>query len=458
MRLTFLGAAGGVTGSCTLVESGGARVLVDCGMFQGGPGAEALNRRKFRFQPHALDAVILTHAHIDHSGLLPRLPLERFRGPIHCTSATRDLAGILLADSARVQEMDARDDSRRRAREGRRAVGPLYDAAAVDAAFRLMRATEYGRAIDFGPFRATFQDAGHILGSASVLLEAEGKRLCFSGDVGPKGQPIVRDPAPAPPCDFLVLESTYGDRDHPPRIEMDDTLADVLARAARDGGTVLIPAFAVGRAQEVLYRLRTLSDERRLPFPNVYLDSPLAIRASQLVKEHGECLDAEARERLAEVGGLFRSPQLHVVADRKASAELNDDERPKIVVAASGMCTGGPILHHLRHHLWRENTDVIFVGFQGEGTLGRRILEGAKSVRIHGRTIAVKAKVHYVPGLSAHADRRGLVDWARSAGRPARTFLNHGETAAREALAGLLAKELRHAPAMPSLGESFDLA
>jgi len=458
VRLTFLGAAGGVTGSCTLVEGGGARLLVDCGMFQGRAADEALNRRKFSFQPRRLDGVILTHAHVDHSGLLPRLSLEGFRGPILCTPATRDLARLLLFDSARVQEADARDESRRRLRAGMRPVAPIYGADAVDATFRLVRGVPYGQAFDVKGIRAVFQDAGHILGSASVLLEVEGERLCFSGDIGPAGQPIVRDPAPAPLSDLLVLESTYGDRDHPSRTEMDDALAEILARAARDGGTVLIPAFAVGRAQEVLYRLRTLSDERRLPFPNVYLDSPLAIRASQLVREHRECLDAEALERLEGARGLFRSPQLHVVADRKASAELNDDERPKIVVAASGMCTGGPILHHLRHHLWRENTDVVFVGFQAEGTLGRKILDGARSVRIHGRTIAVKARVHYLPGLSAHADRNGLLAWAKSAGRPARVFLNHGEEPARRALAALLADRLGLVPALPARGEAFEIA
>ncbi|MGQ0613747.1 MAG: MBL fold metallo-hydrolase RNA specificity domain-containing protein, partial [Planctomycetaceae bacterium] len=248
-----------------------------------------------------------------------------------------------------------------------------------------------------------------------------------------------------------------GNRDHPPRIEMDDVLCGVLEHAARDGGTVLIPAFAVGRAQEILYHLRTLSDERSLAFPQVYLDSPLAIRAAAIVRAHRECLDERALERLEAERGLFSMPQLHVVRDRDHSRRLNEGDEPKIIVAASGMCTGGPILHHLRHHLWRENTHVIFVGFQGERTLGRKILDGAKKVRIHGRLIAVKARVHFVPGLSAHADRSGLIAWGRSAGTPRTTFLNHGEPEALEALAGLLKKELGHAPVVPRRGEAFAL-
>ncbi len=456
MRLTFFGAAGGVTGSCTLLEAGGARLLVDCGMFQGGAESDRLNRRKLEFQPRQLDAVILTHAHIDHSGLLPRLFQEGFRGPIFCTPGTRDLAEILLTDSARIQAHDAEDETRRREREGRRSVAPIYDVDAVRNTVSLMRPVRYGEPFTphKGGLAARFQDAGHILGSASVLVGD----VLFSGDVGPTGQPIVRDPAPAPLCKHLVLESTYGNRDHPPRIEMDDVLCGVLERAARDGGTVLIPAFAVGRAQEVLYHLRTLSDERSLPFPQVYLDSPLAIKAAAIVRAHRDCFDEEALARLEAERGLFSMPQLHVVRDRDESRRLNEGDEPKIIVAASGMCTGGPILHHLRHHLWRATTDLIFVGFQGERTLGRKILDGAKKVRIHGRLIAVKAQIHFVPGLSAHADRGGLLAWARSAGAPRTTFLNHGEPAALDALAALLRDELGHAPVVPRRGEAFELA
>jgi len=453
MRLTFLGAAGGVTGSCTLLEEAGARVLVDCGMFQGGPSDLRRNARRFEFKPAQLDAAVLTHAHVDHSGLLPRLFLAGYRGPVFCTPATRDLAELLLADSARVQAQDAEDESRRRRREGRKPVPPLYDLDAVRGLCALLRPVPYGEAFAAGGLPARFSDAGHILGSASVLLGG----VLFSGDVGPKGQPVVRDPAPAPLADHLVLESTYGDRDHPPRAETEEVLAGVLERAARDGGTVLVPAFAVGRAQEVLWHLRTLSDRRALPFPEVYLDSPLAIRASAVVRAHRECFDEEALRRLEGERGLFSMPQLHVVRDREESRRLNEHEGPKVIVAASGMCTGGPILHHLRHHLWRPETDVVFVGFQGEGTLGRRLLDGAKSVRVHGRSVAVKAQVHFVPGLSAHADRGGLVAWARGAGSPRRTFLNHGEPAALDALAARVRAELGHAPTVPRRGESFEV-
>ncbi|MGH7163508.1 MAG: MBL fold metallo-hydrolase RNA specificity domain-containing protein, partial [Planctomycetota bacterium] len=328
----------------------------------------------------------------------------------------------------------------------------------VARACALIRAARIGEAVAVAPgVTARFRDAGHILGSASILIEAEGRRVCFSGDVGMPGRPILRDPEPAPECDALVLESTYGDRDHPPPKETDDSLCEVLGHAARDGGAVLVPAFAVGRAQEVLYRLRTLSDENRLLFPNVYLDSPMATRVTQLFRAHPESLDDEAHRRLQETGGLFRMPELHVVESREASQKLNDDPRPKIIVAASGMCNGGPIRHHLRHHLWRPEADVLFVGYQAEGTLGRRILAGARRVTIHGRAIAVNARVRELPGLSAHADRGGLVAWARSARKPARVFLNHGEPPAALALSGLLGKELGWSATVPARGESFQL-
>jgi metallo-beta-lactamase family protein len=464
MRLTFHGAAAGVTGSCTLLETEASRLLVDAGMFQGPPRVAVLNRRAFPFGPRKVDAVVLTHAHVDHSGLLPRLVSQGFRGPIHCTAATADLCGILLADSARVQEADAEDENRWRRRAGRPLVKPLYSQDDVARAVERLVPHPYGEPFEpgRGGLRATFRDAGHILGSASVLFEDGGpgplRRVLFSGDVGPRGQAIVRDPQPAPECDALVIESTYGDRDHPDPAALDELLLGVLAHARADGGALLIPAFAVGRAQTVLYHLKTLSDSKRLVFPAVYLDSPLAIRAAEIYRGHPECFDEEAGRRVREGNGLLWMPELHVLHDRRESMALNTDTRPKIVVAASGMCSGGPILHHLKHHLWRPEADVLFAGYQGEGTLGRRILDGAKHVKIHGRTVQVRASIHEVSGLSSHADRKGLLAWAESAGSPSRVFVNHGEPGPAGALAERLRARFPDADvAVPTLDEGFEL-
>ena len=459
MRLTFHGAAAGVTGSCTLLDTGGTRLLVDCGMFQGA-AVQKLNRRTLPFSPRSIEAVVITHAHIDHTGLLPRLVRKGYRGPIHCTAATADLLEIMLLDAAKIQQFDVEDENRWRVRAGRPLAKPLYTVEDAERTIAQVRPIEMGTPLDIGrdPVRVHLREAGHILGSTSVLLEvptANGgaRRICFSGDVGPTGQPIVRDPDPAPECDVLVLESTYGDRDHPERSQMDEVLAAVLEHARADGGALLIPAFAVGRAQKILYHLKTLSDEKRLVFPDVYLDSPMAIRAAEVFRAHPECFDAEAAARVDTGKGLLYMPELRVLKDRDDSIALNRDTRPKIVVAASGMCTAGPILHHLKHHLWRPEADVLFAGYQGEGTLGRKILEGARSVRIHGRSIAVRAKIHEVSGLSSHADRRGLLAWARPASAP-RILLNHGEPGPAAAFAELLRAELPGCQvSIPQLGE-----
>ncbi|HEX5042091.1 MAG TPA: MBL fold metallo-hydrolase [Candidatus Polarisedimenticolaceae bacterium] len=461
MRLTFHGAAGQVTGSCTSLEHGGARILVDCGAFQGPARLTALNRRRFTFPPRSVAAVVLTHAHVDHIGRLPLLTAQGFRGPIYCTAGTADLVEIMLLDSARIHERDAEEQNAWRLRAGRPAVKPLFTEGDVARILERLETRDYGVPFEVGRtavLRVTFRDAGHILGSASVLLERDGHRILFSGDIGPRDQPIVRDPEPAPPCDVLVIESTYGDREHPRTDVTDDLLLKVLEHARADGGALLIPAFAVGRTQNVLYRLKTLSERKKLVFPEVYLDSPLAIRATEIYRAHPECFDEEARARLEAGSGLVWMSELRVLKDRQDSIALNRDNRPKIVVAASGMCTAGPILHHLRHHLWRPEADVLFAGYQAEGTLGRKILDGAKHVRIHDRPVQVRASIHQISGLSAHTDRKGLRAWAESAGSPKKIFVNHGEAGPAAAMAESLRAVFPGAEInLPQLEEGFEL-
>ena len=466
MRLTFHGAAGQVTGSCSLLEHGGSRILVDCGAFQGLPKWTALNRRRFPFPAAKVEAVVLTHAHLDHIGLLPRLVAAGFAGPLYCTAATADLCEIMLLDSARIQERDVEEQNAWRRRAGRPPIKPLYTQADVTRILQRLQARDCGVPFPVGRqsgLRATYREAGHILGSASVLLEAEGsgpvRRLVFSGDLGPKDQPIVRDPQPAPECDLLVIESTYGDREHPPPEALREVLYRVLERARADGGALLIPAFAVGRTQNILYHLKTLSEAKQLVFPDVYLDSPLAIRATEIYRAHPECFDEAAKARMAAGNGLVWMSELHVLKERQESIALNQDNRPKIVVAAAGMCTAGPILHHLRHHLWRPEADVLFAGYQAQGTLGRKILDGAKLVRIHDRPVQVRASIHEIAGLSAHADRQGLLGWAQSAGSPRRIFVNHGEPGPAAALAeGLRAMFAGAEVTVPALDQGFDVS
>jgi metallo-beta-lactamase family protein len=474
MRLTFHGAAGEVTGSCTLLETapaaGTRRILVDCGAFQGLPRLTALNRRRFPFPAAKLDAVVVTHAHVDHIGLLPRLVAAGYRGPFYGTAATADLCEIMLLDSAKIQERDAEEQNAWRLRAGRPPIKPLYTAAEVERILERFETRDYGASFRLGKadgLRATFRDAGHILGSASVLLEAREpggdgadrpRRLLFSGDIGGEDQPIVRDPEPAPECDVLVIESTYGDREHPTVEAMDQVLQTVLERARADGGALLIPAFAVGRTQSILYHLKTLSEKKQLVFPQVYLDSPLAIRATEIYRSHPECFDEHATERLASGNGLVWMSELQVLKDRQDSIALNRDNRPKIVVAAAGMCTAGPILHHLRHHLWRPEADVLFAGYQAKGTLGRKILDGARHVRIHDRPVQVRASIHEISGLSAHTDRKGLLEWAKSAGSPGRIFVNHGEPAPAASMAEALRELFQGAEVtVPALDQGFEI-
>ncbi len=429
MQLEFYGGAGEVTGSCHIVTVNGRRLLLDCGMIQGGPSPDERNRAEFPFDAARVDAVILSHAHIDHCGRLPLLRKRGFRGPIFTNPACRDLMRILLADSANMQERDAERDNRKRQKNGvRGTVEPLYTLEDALDLLQQVRTVRYGQAVEVLPgVELTFRDAGHILGSASVWLTLrEGdlvRRVTFSGDVGQYDTPILRDPEAGPAADLVLMESTYGDRLHRDRAATLEEFGAILRDAKRDGGNVLIPAFAVGRTQEILYELATHYAEWELDDWRVFLDSPMAIEAT-------------ARER-----ALPALPNLTLTRTADESMAINRLTRGAIVIAGSGMCTGGRIVHHLKHNLARPECHVVFSGFQAQGTLGRAIVDGRDYVRIHGSPVKVAARVHTLGGFSAHGDQHDLMRWyAAIPGRPP-VWLVHGEPAAAEALRDALRGE-----------------
>jgi len=439
MQLEFYGGAGEVTGSCHIVTLGGRRLLLDCGLIQGGDSPFERNRAPFPFDAGQVDAVVLSHAHIDHCGRLPLLRKRGFRGPVYANPACRDLARILLADSANMHERDAERENRRRQREGRKhSVEPLYtleDAQAVLGQFRSLR---YGEPTEVLPgIEVTFRDAGHILGSTSVWLRlregAVERKIVFSGDIGQYDMPILRDPEPGPAADLVLMESTYGDRLHRDRAATLAEFGGILGEARRDRGNVLIPAFAVGRSQELLYELATHFEEWRLDEWQVFLDSPMAIEASAVYWKHSELFDAEAQQWRARLRNLPTLPNLRLCRTAEESMAINRIDHGAIVIAGSGMCTGGRIVHHLKRNLGRPECDVVFTGFQAQGTLGRALVERREHVRIHGAQVKVEARVHTLGGFSAHGDRNDLVRWYGAIpGRP-KVWLVHGESGAAQA-------------------------
>ena len=438
MQVQFHGAAGEVTGSLHLVQAAGKRILLDCGLIQGSPEAEARNFAPFDFDAAGIDALVLSHAHIDHVGRVPRLLMAGFRGPIFAQQATADLLPIMLLDSASLQESDAERTNRRRAPGQPRAV-PLYTKDDVRAALAQVQPLPYGvRTQIVDGVELTLRDAGHILGSAIVELWADGRKLVFSGDLGPAGTPILRDPERVREADLLLMESTYGDRNHRERAATVHELGDILERAWRDGGNVLIPAFAVGRTQELLYWFARHWDDWGMQRWRIYLDSPMASRVVRVYDRHHALFDAEARAVWRGTPNPFRLPNLHVTESSEESMAINRIRGGAIVIAGNGMASGGRILHHLRQHLGRRESHVVFVGYQAQGTLGRRLVDGARWVRIHGRDVRVNAQRHTVGGLSAHADQQALLAWYAGFDPPPPVALVHGEDLAREALAGEL--------------------
>ncbi|RMF25475.1 MAG: MBL fold metallo-hydrolase, partial [Deltaproteobacteria bacterium] len=439
----FLGAAREVTGSMALVRSGDSRVLVDCGLFQGSERSEARNRSPFPVDPASIDAVVLTHAHLDHSGRLPLLVREGFRGRIVTHRATAELCAILLKDAAFLAERDAKTENRKRARRHLEPAQPLFTAEDAERACERFHPTDYGLWEEIATgVRVCLRDAGHILGSAIAELDVRAgghaRRVVFSGDLGHRGAPVLRDPARIDGADLVVMESTYGDRLHRPWEHTWRELGEILLAADRDRGNVLVPAFAVGRSQEILYAFHQNFDRWRLGRWQIFLDSPMAIEATRVYTKHAELYDEEASAVYKRAGNAFTLPNLRITRTAAESAEINEIDSGAIVIAGSGMCTGGRIRHHLKHNLWRRGCHVLIVGFQARGTLGRSLVDGAKRVSLWGERIEVAASVHTVGGLSAHADREGLISWyERIGGRPP-VVLNHGEPRAVDSLAEVL--------------------
>ena len=436
MRLSFHGAARTVTGSCHLVEACGRRILIDCGLLQGGRAVEEENAEPFGFDPASIDTVLLTHAHLDHCGRLPLLVKQGFQGQIIATSATRDLARIVLLDSAHLQEEDARRRSRHASRSSRKHAesAPLYSLIdALDALDRFADNAAYGRPVRLADgLRATFHDAGHILGSASILLEAEersgARSVLFSGDIGGPGRPLLAEAVPPARADVVVMETTYGDRRHRPyQASIDEFYAAIQSTFAR-GGNVIIPTFALERAQEILFAIRQGIDLGKLQRSvQVFLDSPMAISATEIFRRHPECWGPALASHLGHGADPFSVPGLHVVRDSADSMAINRIVGGAIIIAGSGMCTGGRVRHHLKHNLYRPDAGIVFVGFAARGTLARRIIDGARSVSLFNEDIPVRAKVHTINGFSAHADQAELLAWRRSIGGVQTTFLVHGE-------------------------------
>lgn len=460
MKLRFLGAIRTVTGSCFHLSVNGMQLLVDCGMHQGKDSHE-INKMAFPFNPEEIDCLFLTHAHIDHSGLIPLLVKRGFKGRIITTPATADLAEILLYDTANIQEKDAEWLTIKSFRAGEEIVyEPLYTADDVTNAMVFFDRKGYDSTGHPGDgIRYRFIDAGHILGSATLELwykEGHGeKKIVFSGDIGKKDSPIINDPISPESADYVVIESTYGNRLHKDMEQSIDELVEIIKTTFQNRGNVLIPSFAVGRTQDVLYVLNKLSAEKRLDRLKVYVDSPLAEKATHVYLSHPECFDTETVSQILEKKN--RNMKLHFTHSMVDSQKINNIKSGAIIIAGSGMCDGGRITHHFKHNLWRSECSVIFVGFQAKGTLGRKIVEGAVKVNVRGENIAVKARICTIGGFSAHADRAGLLEWLSAFSNKPEVFVVHGEEDVALEFADTVKGKLGLVTRVPAQGDEFEI-
>ena len=463
LKLKFCGGARTVTGSCFLLEAGDKKYLIDCGMFQGGRALRRRNFLDFPFDPAEIECLFLTHAHIDHSGLIPKLVREGFQGKIYSTRATVDLCRIMLPDSGYIQEMEAEWENRKARRAGRSETPPLYTIDDARAALEYFEGIDYNEFINLSSalsFR--LQNAGHILGSAILelfVVEAGvAKKFVFSGDLGRTGQPIICDPDVIEEADFLIMESTYGQRLHEEEGEKENVLAEVIISTLKRGGNIIVPAFTVGRAQELLYILNKLIDRGKIPALPIYIDSPMAIKTTDLFICHNECFDLEMRAYLIRGECPLHFPEVTFTPKVEQSRAINEIRGGALIISASGMCDAGRIRHHLKHNLWRPESTVLFVGYQAEGSLGRRLLEGIRRVRIFGEDIVVRATIASILGFSAHADRDELLKWVGKFKRkPSQIILVHGEDEALENLAALLREQFQVDVYIPSYLEEIAL-
>ncbi|MFH0809522.1 MAG: MBL fold metallo-hydrolase [Pseudomonadota bacterium] len=464
LTVEFLGGTRTVTGSSFLVKAGETSLLVDCGLFQGGSQLESRNRQTRVYRPHEIDHLVLTHAHIDHSGLIPKLVKDGFRGRITASRQTLELCEVMLTDSAHIQEMDALWQNRQNRRQGRRVVEPLYTVSDTRNSLKYFQAMPDGERVRLtDDMEVRLQNAGHILGSSIVeLWVREGGRalkMVFSGDLGRRGQMLVRDPEIMREADFLFVESTYGDRSHKSTADSEIELLDAISSAVREGEKVIIPAFAVERTQELIYTLFKLQRRGLLPDIPIYLDSPLAIAVTKIFRAHRDCFDEEMRQLIASGLDPLDLPRLTFAESMEESTAINRSQQPAIIIAGSGMCNAGRIKHHLKHNLWRPGASIVFVGYQADGTPGRQIIEGAKKVKLLGESVVVKANIFTIGGFSAHADQHELLQWVSNFGNPKlQVFVVHGEEKASLAFARLLREKLHLSVRVPRFMELYQLS
>ena len=468
MKIKFCGAATGVTGSCHLLSTEKHKILLDCGQFQGGKAQDALNEEPFPFDPAEIECVVLSHAHIDHCGRLPLLVKRGFKGAIYCTDATADLLEVMLKDSGFIHEKEAEWQSRKNERAGRKPVEPLYTVKDSEETLKYVRPVMYDQLFEINDeMKVVFNDAGHILGSAIIeLWTAEDDNVyktVFSGDLGVLDRPILRDPTIIKKADYVIMESTYGNRLHPENATSIEQLLDIVIKTTRRGGTVVIPSFAVGRTQELIYEFNRFYLERpeykdELEKLTVYIDSPMATSATEVFRRNAQVFDEETKAYILKGDNPLDFPNLRFTRSTAESQALNMDRKPKIIISASGMCEAGRIRHHLKHNLWDPKSSVIFVGYQAEGTLGRMLTEGQKDVVLFGEAVHVNAEIYNLEGFSGHADKEGLLGWLSGFKvKPKQLFLVHGELESKEALAASIRERLGYDPVVVTGVSEFEL-
>ena len=468
MKIKFCGASTGVTGSCHLLTSGEHKILLDCGQFQGGKAQDALNYEKFPFEPSEIECVVLSHAHIDHCGRLPLLTKRGFEGKIYCTDATADLLSVMLKDSAYIHEKETEWKNRKAERAGREQVEPLYTIEDAEKALSLVSPILYDQQIEINSdMKIVFNDAGHILGSAITELwvteDDKESKIVFSGDLGMEGRPILRDPTYIQKADYVIMETTYGNRLHKELGSGVDKLIEIILNTKRRGGNVVIPSFAVGRTQELIYELNRFYDSnneyrKELDKIFVYIDSPMATTATEIFRRNAQVFDEETREYILKGDNPLEFKNLKFTRSSKESQDLNFNKEPKIIISASGMCEAGRIRHHLKHNLWNPKNSIVFVGYQGQGTLGRSLVEGIKMVTLFGEEIQVNAEIHNLEGFSGHADQNGLFAWlAHFEQKPKQIFLVHGEEESKKDFAKLVNEKLSYEPIVVMGNSEFEL-